>query len=179
MAVYKLFPSKDTALYSMYPSMNTGIDPINQVSNLNFAIDSAPTVARTLLQFDSNEITNVLENKITGSWDAYLKSYIATAQGIVEDSVLEAYPIHDAWNSGTGTYLDEPITTDGAAWNSPILGGGNAWNMGGPSLGYTSSYNPTYSPQGGGSWYMSSSDGLRQATSSRPSICLSSVPLSG
>ena len=159
MAVYKLFPSKDTALYSMFPAMNTGLDPINQVSNLNFAIDSAPTVARTLLQFDSNEITDVLENKITGSWDAYLKSYIATAQGIVEDSVLEAYPIHDAWNSGTGTYLDEPITTDGAAWNSPILGGGNAWNMGGPSLGYTSSYNPTYSPQGGGSWYMSSSDG--------------------
>jgi len=159
MAVYKLFPSKDTALYSMFPAMNTGLDPINQVSNLNFAIDSAPTVARTLLQFDSNEITDVLENKITGSWDVYLKSYIATAQGIVEDSVLEAYPIHDAWNSGTGTYLDEPITTDGAAWNSPILGGGNAWNMGGPSLGYTSSYNPTYSPQGGGSWYMSSSDG--------------------
>ena len=159
MAVYKLFPSKDTALYSMFPAMNTGLDPINQVSNLNFAIDSAPTVARTLLQFDSNEITDVLENKITGSWDAYLKSYIATAQGIVEDSVLEAYPIHDAWNSGTGTYLDEPITTDGAAWNSPILGGGNAWNMGGPRLGYTSSYNPTYSPQGGGSWYMSSSDG--------------------
>ena len=159
MAVYKLFPSKDTALYSMFPAMNTGLDPINQVSNLNFAIDSAPTVARTLLQFDSNEITDVLENKITGSWDAYLKSYIATAQGIVEDSVLEAYPIHDTWNSGTGTYLDEPITTDGAAWNSPILGGGNAWNMGGPSLGYTSSYNPTYSPQGGGSWYMSSSDG--------------------
>ena len=159
MAVYKLFPSKDTALYSMYPAMNTGLDPISQVSNLNFAVDSAPSVARTLIQFDSNEIADVLENKVTGSWDAYLKSYIATAQGIVEDSILEIYPTHDQWNSGTGTYLDEPITTDGAAWNSPIYGGGNAWNMGGPSLGYTSSYNPNYSVQGGGSWYMSSSDG--------------------
>lgn len=159
MAVYKLFPSKDTALYSMFPSMNTGLDPINQVSNLNFAVDSAPSVARTLLQFDSNEITDVLDNMVTGSWAARLKSYIATAQGIVEDSILEAYPTHDQWNSGTGTYLDEPITTDGAAWNSPILGGGAAWNIGGPSLGYTSSYNPNYSVQGGGSWYMSSSDG--------------------
>jgi hypothetical protein len=160
MAVYKLFPSKDTSLYSMYPAMNTGLDPINQVSNLNFSVDSAPSVARTLIQFDSSEITDVLENKVTGSWDAYLKSYIATAQGIVEDSILEAYPVHDNWNSGTGTYLDEPMTTDGAAWNSPIFGGGNAWNIGGPSLGYTSSYNPTYSAQGGGSWWVSSSANL-------------------
>ncbi len=159
MAVYKLFPYKDTSLYSMYPAMNTGIDPINQVSNLNFAVDSNPSVARSLLAFDNNEIIDVLNNKVTGNWDAHLKSYIATAQGVVEDSILEVFPIYDSWNMGTGTYLDEPITKDGACWDSPQFGGGNAWNIGGPSLGYTSSYNPTYSPQGGGSWYASSSDG--------------------
>ena len=159
MAVYKLFPYKDTSLYSMYPAMNTGIDPINQVSNLNFAVDSNPSVARSLLAFDNNEIIDVLNNKVTGNWDAHLKSYIATAQGVVEDSILEVFPIYDSWNMGTGTYLDEPITKDGACWDSPQFGGGSAWNIGGPSLGYTSSYNPTYSPQGGGSWYASSSDG--------------------
>ena len=159
MAVYKLFPYKDTSLYSMYPAMNTGIDPINQVSNLNFAVDSNPSVARSLLAFDNNEIIDVLNNKVTGNWDAHLKSYIATAQGVVEDSILEVFPIYDSWNMGTGTYLDEPITKDGACWDSPQFGGGNAWNIGGPSLGYTSSYNPTSSPQGGGSWYASSSDG--------------------
>ena len=86
MAVYKLFPYKDTSLYSMYPTMNTGIDPINQVSNLNFAVDSSPSVARTLIAFDTTEIQNIINNKVNGSWDAYLKSYIATAQGVVEDS---------------------------------------------------------------------------------------------
>ena len=159
MAIYKLFPYKDTSLYSMYPSMNTGIDPINQISNLNFAVDSSPSVARTLIAFDNNEIQDVLNTKVTGTWDANLKSFIATAQGIVEDSILEIFPIYDSWNQGTGTYLDQPITADGAAWNSPTLGGGAPWNIGGPSLGYTSSYNPTYSPAGGGSWYASSSDG--------------------
>lgn len=159
MAVYKLFPFKDTSLYSMYPSMNTGIDPINQISNLNFALDSNPSVARTLIAFDTTELRDVLNNKVSGNWDAVLKSYIATAQGIVEDSILEIFPVYDSWNQGTGTYLDQPITSDGAAWNSPILGGGAPWNIGGPSLGYTSSYNPTYSPAGGGSWYASSSDG--------------------
>jgi hypothetical protein len=160
MAVYKLFPFKDTSLYSMYPSMNTGIDPINQVSNLNFAVDSSPSVTRTLITFDSDEINSVLSNKVTGEWDATLRSYIATAQGIVESSILEIYPLHDSYNQGTGTYLDSPITKDGACWNSPLFDGNSPWNIGGPSLGYTSSYDPTYSVQGGGSWYVSSSDGL-------------------
>lgn len=159
MAVYKLFPFKDTSLYSMYPTMNTGIDPINQISNLNFAIDSSPSVARTLITFDSDEINSVLSNKVTGEWDATLRSYIATAQGIVESSILEIFPLHDDYNQGTGTYLDQPITKDGACWNSPLFDGGAPWNIGGPSLGYTSSYDPTYSVQGGGSWYVSSSDG--------------------
>ena len=162
MAVYKLFPYKDTSLYSEYPTMNTGIDPINQISNLNFAVASSPSVARTLIAFDSEEINSVLSNKVTGTWDANLRCYIATAQGIVESSVLEVFPIYDSWNMGTGTYLDEPITTDGATWNSPQFGGGNAWNMGGSLLGYTSSYNPTYAPQGGGSWWFSSSDNTVQ-----------------
>jgi hypothetical protein len=157
MAVYKLFPYKDTSLYSMFPSMNTGIDPINQVSNLNFAIDSSPTVARTLIEFDTNEIQDVLDNKVTGSWSADLRSFIATAQGVYNETSIEAFPIYDEWYNGTGTYLDQPLTTDGAAWNSPLLGGSTSWNSGG--AGYTSSYNPTYSPQGGGNWYISSSDG--------------------
>ena len=33
MAVYKLFPSQDATLYSYYPSMNTGLDAICEVSN--------------------------------------------------------------------------------------------------------------------------------------------------
>ena len=163
MAVYKLFPAKDTSLYSMYPTMNTGIDPILQISNLNFAVDSSPSVARSILQFDDSEIANVLENKVgSKTWDAQLRCFIATAQGVVEDSTLELFPVYNGWNQGTGTYLDEPITTDGAAWDSPLFGGGTAWDIGGASLGYTSSYNPTYAPQGGGSWYLSSSDGVTQ-----------------
>jgi hypothetical protein len=159
MAVYKLFPFKDTSLYSEYPQMNTGIDPINQVSNLNFAVDNSPSVARSILQFDTNEIRSVLNTRVSGSFQVDFKSFIATAQGIVEDSILEVFPIYNSWNQGTGTYLDQPITTDGACWNSPQFDQGDAWDIGGSVLGYTSSYNATYAPQGGGSWYLSSSDG--------------------
>ena len=157
MAVYKLFPYKDTSLYSMFPTMNTGIDPINQISNLNFAIDTSPTVARTLIEFDTNEIQSVLNNKVTGNWQANIRSFIATAQGVYNETSIEVFPTYDQWYNGTGTYLDQPLTTDGAAWDSPVLGGSTSWNSGG--AGYTSSYNPTYSPQGGGNWFLSSSDG--------------------
>jgi len=141
----------------MFPTMNTGIDPINQISNLNFAINTLPTVARSLIAFDTSEIRSVLDDKVTGNWQADIRSFIATAQGVYKDTSVEVFPTYDEWFNGTGTYLDQPLTTDGAAWNSPVLGNGTSWNSGGP--GYTSSFNPSYSPQGGGNWFLSSSDG--------------------
>ena len=114
MAVYKIFPFKDTSLYSLYPNMNTGIDPINQVSNLNFALLTSATVARTLIEFSSEEIVDLLDGIVSGyTWDTYFRSYIATAQGIVETSTIEVRPVAESWNNGTGTYLDSPLTTDG------------------------------------------------------------------
>ena len=40
MAVYKIFPEKDATMYSLFPQMNTGLDEILDISNLNFAISS-------------------------------------------------------------------------------------------------------------------------------------------
>jgi len=161
MAVYKLFPYKDTTLYSMYPSMNTGIDPILQISNLNFAMNTSPQVARSLVKFVNSEIAETLNNLVDGAdWDAYFKLFIATAQGIVEDSIVEVWPAAvsptgSGWNNGTGTYLDQPLTTDGACWESPFFAAGNVWPIN--TLTYsTGSWNATYSIPGGGAWYTSS-----------------------
>jgi hypothetical protein len=162
MAVYKLFPYKDTTLYSMYPSMNTGIDPILQISNLNFAMNTSPQVARALVKFVDSEINDTLNNLVgASSWKAYFKLFIATAQGIVEDSTLEIWPAAVSatpsigWNNGTGTYLDQPLTTDGACWESPFFAAGNVWPIN--TITYaTGSWDSTYSVPGGGAWYTSS-----------------------
>ena len=162
MAVYKLFPYKDTTLYSMYPSMNTGIDPILQISNLNFAMNTSPQVARALVKFVDSEINDTLNNLVgASSWKAYFKLFIATAQGIVEDSTLEIWPSAVSatpsigWNNGTGTYLDQPLTTDGACWESPFFAAGNVWPIN--TITYaTGSWDSTYSVPGGGAWYTSS-----------------------
>ncbi len=166
MAVYKIFPYKDTSLYSLYPDMNTGIDPINQVSNLNFALLTSATVARSLVEFSSEEIVDLLDGIISGyKWDAYFKNYIATAQGIVETSTIEVRPVAQSWNNGTGTYLDSPITTDGSTWNSNQFLNGTSWSYmnGGSftsgSFKVTGSYAEASSSLGGGNWVISGSDG--------------------
>lgn len=167
MAIYKIFPYKDATLYSFYPNMNTGIDEITQISNLNIAVDSNPQVARFLTEFVQSEIEDVINNKINGAqWDVDFRSFIATAQGIVESTDLSVHPLAQFWYNGTGTYLDQPLTTDGCTWLSPNFKGSIAWtDSGSDSTDHyvTSSYNSTYVAAGGGAWYHSGSDGTLYA----------------
>src|ERR1043165_6514129 len=110
MAIYKIFPNKDATLYSKEPNKNTGLDPIIEVYNRTHFTDifiSSAEVARYLIAFDSNEINDIIVNKISGSqWQANLKNYIASATGIVNDSSLYIYPLAQDWNNGTGTEKD-------------------------------------------------------------------------
>jgi hypothetical protein len=68
MAVYKIFPTKDATLYSAYPNMNTGDDAILEVSSTFPDINPSPRVARSILDFDQNEI-KCINNKLSGSDD--------------------------------------------------------------------------------------------------------------
>jgi len=170
MAVYKLFPYKDTTLYSLYPDMNTGIDPITSITNLNIAIDSLPRVSRFLTEFVQEEIEDVINNKIGNSqWDVNLKTFIATAEGIVESTDLAVYPLAQYWYNGTGTYLDIPQTTDGASWYSPNFKGSVAWSSSGQDAygnQVTSSYNSDYIGAGGGAWLVNSGSTYFKVTQS-------------
>ena len=155
MAVYKLFPSQDATMYSLFPQMNTGIDEIIEVSNLNFALNSFPQVSRYLVQFDQDEIDNVIDNKINGAqWDVHLRNYIATAQGINLDTRLYIYPVSGAWGMGTGKYLDSPIVTNGVSWQYQVQSGSAQWATSGFGPYVTASYSG--SNAGGGTWYTGS-----------------------
>jgi hypothetical protein len=159
MAVYKIFPTQDTTLYSAYPTMNTGLDAILEVSN-KLNLDGTPDIARYLIQFDQNEINDVITNKISGNTsNIYLKNFIAEAQGLNQNTSLEILPLAQSWNNGTGYYLDNPKEEDGASWGYPLYSGSGVWNMAGNIGGfsYTGSYNSLYSSQGGGNWFITPS----------------------
>ena len=158
MAIYKIFPTQDATLYSLYPTMNTGLDAILEASN-KLDISGTPDVARYLVKFDTNEITDIITNKISGStYDVYFKNFIAEAQGLNQNTLLQILPIAQSWNNGTGYTLDSPIVEDGSSWVYSNYSGSGAWSMVGSIglYGYTGSYNSTYSPQGGGNWFTGS-----------------------
>ena len=158
MAVYKIFPLQDATLYSFYPTMNTGIDPILEVGNLNENINPVPQVSRFLVQFDQTEIEDVIDNKVGGTqFSSSLKCYIANAQGIIFDTELEIYPVSGSWNNGSGTYLDSPVTTNGCSWKNQTFEGGQEWATSSFQTYVTASFSGSNNA-GGGTWYTGSSD---------------------
>jgi len=159
MAVYKLFPYKDATIYSYYPLLNSGMDTISEVYNVT-TTEGTPDIARFLTQFSTEEIQDTIDNKINGNlWDVSLKGFIASAQGISTDYIIEVWPVAQTWNNGTGEFGDSPLTTDGISWSYPLYSGSISWSESG-NIGtelYTSSYSSTYATQGGGNWFYSGS----------------------
>ena len=154
MAIYKLFPSQDATIYSNYPNKNTGLDEILSIS-IKDAQDSGNTqAARTLIQFSSTEIADVINNRVSGSaWSASLRGFIAEVNGLNSDTTLEVYAVTGSWNMGTGKYSYSPEYTNGVSWYNRLSSGSGAWITTGFPAGITGSYG---SVSGGGNWYTSS-----------------------
>ena len=100
-------------------------------------------VRRALLQFSPAEIAKLqtyASQSVSGSWQANLRLYLATAQNLSTTYSLEAYPLSQSWQMGTGKYAQDPESRNGVSWtytgpyqNSP------AWTTTGSSFITTSS----------------------------------------
>jgi len=162
MAVYKLFPIADSAIYSGYPSMNTGLDEILDTST-NFTSDSLvnseyPQASRFLVKFSLPDIVDVINNKVSGStWSSNLKCYISKATGLTSTSTLNINALYEDWNMGTGRYLDSPETQNGVSWVWKDYYNGTKWTTSSYDFDTTGSYNTSTNPSspGGGTWYIS------------------------
>jgi hypothetical protein len=147
MAVYKIFASADTTLYSAYPTQNAGLDEILEVACKNSSIPSVvlsagsgDDIRRTLIKF-SNEDLMLAKNFLSSSsasYDAYLRLYLANAENLNTLYSIEIRQASQSWEMGTGKFLDLPAATNGACWsttdsvtpwNNPVyyntVGGGN------------------------------------------------------
>jgi len=169
MAVYKLFPTKDATLYSLFPSMNTGLDEIVEATETSFAYaDPNPQTSRFLINFEENEIDDVLENKIGISssvqllnnnlWKSNLQCFIATSTGLQANTTVECYPVYGNWDMGTGRYLDSPLNSSGTSWiwRTYSGSGGTQWLTGSYPACVTASFNFPTSSKGGGNWFTGS-----------------------
>lgn len=154
MAVYKIFPTKDATLYSMYPDKNTGLDEILEVSlDVGALFTPTPQTSRFLIQFSTEEILDVINNKISGSqWQANLRCFSADVSGLNQTTVLDIYPVSQSWNMGTGKLVYSPEVTDGVSWNYRSYYVNNPWTNGTFNPNTTGSYTSSVSI-GGGTWY--------------------------
>jgi len=155
MAVYKIFASSDTTLYSSSPAANTGLDEILEVSvknsdnPSNYFVDPVPSepllqdnLRRAIISFSDADIAT-LKSFATGSWKSNLRLFLATAENLNTTYSLEFRQVSQSWQMGTGKFGDIPETKNGACWYSPnqFTTASNQWGSGG-----------YYLTPGGGSW---------------------------
>ena len=155
MAVYKIFPEKSATLYSFYPTKNTGLDEILELSTF-LSINNSNEVSRILVKFPSDQITDIVTNLVSGSsYDAYIKLYLANASSIPVNYTIYSHPISGSWEKGTGRLGNVPETTDGASWDFRNYDSGSPWFSVSFPANTTGSYSGTNT--GGGLWYTASS----------------------
>jgi len=121
MAVYKIFPEKDTFISKYRSTQNFGRDEILEISNETDITALNADVNRALIQFPTSQITDVVTNIISGSaYSASLRLFLANATLPINYTIY-AYPVSQSWDMGLGKSADTPITTIGCTWISRTL----------------------------------------------------------
>lgn len=155
MAVIKIFPEKSATLYSYYPTLNSGIDEILELSTYK-TLEGTYEVSRPIIKFSQSEINDILLKVSSSAFSASLKLYTAYTSQIPLNYSIYCYPLSSSWNIGTGRFSNSPITTDGVSWKYTDTLSGSIWfNTGSFPTGTTGSYK-SGSNIGGGLWYTAS-----------------------
>ncbi len=163
MPHYFIFPEKDATIYS-HPtnqSLNTGIDEILTLRDKESFTDSNYYPSRFLIQFNQEQITDLVNNTIGNSteWSSTLKLFQTEHRELATDQHIEIYPLSESWVNGTGRIANTPQTTNGASWkfrdgsdDSYSNTFGTLWSTGSlvPNVS-TASF--TNEAPGGGVWY--------------------------
>jgi len=121
MAIYRIFPEKDTYINSKPTTAglygNAGLDEIVEIAGYPDPTDPAVgRTKRTLIQFRSTDITHAVDNIITGSISASVHLSLANATELPSSYTIEAYPISSSWTNGTGKGNDAPVNRTGCSW---------------------------------------------------------------
>ena len=128
MAIYKIFPTKDTTLYTISQSMNTGMDEILEASTYIRATKAQ--VSRYLLKFSQPEINSWIQTYISGSGVTVLNTNIGESDFLYDQTMTSSanYPtqsngvgfITDSWDlipsssTGNGKGQHFNVQTHGA-----------------------------------------------------------------
>ena len=166
MAHYFIFPEKDATIYS-HPtnqSLNTGIDEILQLRDIESNTDLNHYPSRILIQFPTNEIVDTINNRVGNNFNsltASLRLYQTEHKELAGDQNIEIYPLSESWVNGTGRFGNSPQTTNGCSWkyrdgsnDSFSSTFGTSWTTSSFAVGSTGSF--IDAAKGGGAWFTGS-----------------------
>jgi len=117
---YFEYATKDTTLYEVSSSMNTGLDEILEVRKDMNANGSVIYTTRALIKFNTDFISDSISSGLITSSSRtrfYLNLYDANSEALNVSQTLYGYPISQSWEQGGGYAQSNPIIEDGASWN--------------------------------------------------------------
>src|ERR1017187_10428211 len=103
MAILRLFPKQDNTIYTEYPTLNSGIDAILDLSKSQSSNNpSYSATSRFLMEFDQDEIQEYITDLIgSSSISASLGLYLADASSIPVNYSVEVFALSESWDQGT------------------------------------------------------------------------------
>jgi len=115
--IYSIFAQRDATIYERQYTMNTGIDPLLELSHETPGSGSSIYNSRILLKFDMSDVeSRINSGKISRNAKYYLSLITADIREIPQEYVVYAYPLSSSWTNGTGRFTNLPYTTDGVSW---------------------------------------------------------------
>ena len=148
---YFTFSNKDTTLYQVSSSLNSGQDEILEVRKDVSDTGAFVNSSRILIKFDLTTISESISAGLipdSGSKAAryFLNLYDAKPTELATSQSVYVYPVSQSWVMGDGRVHDNPITTEGCSWN--FKDGQTAGTL----------WTPTVSASGG-AWYQNTPSG--------------------
>ena len=113
---YFEFATKDTTLYQVSKSLNSGLDEILEIRKDRGSDASTIRVSRVLIKFDLTEISAINDLGISDA-KYYLNLYDAGSEELNVEQTLYGYPVSQSWDMGSGRLDNVPIVEDGVSWN--------------------------------------------------------------
>ena len=138
---YFEYPTKDTTLYEVSHSMNTGLDEILEIRKDMNADGTVVNVSRGLIKFDLTYVSESIVSGLISNPTFYLNLYDANSSQLNVSQTLYGYPVSQSWDNGSGKYLFSPIVEDGVSWKwkdngitrtqwNTVSGSGGTWYSG-------------------------------------------------
>ena len=155
---YFEFATKDTTLYEIRQSLNSGLDEILEIKKDMNAEGDVIYVSRALIKFDLTYVSKSISSGLIPSSSNfpkfYLNLYDANSRELNVAQTLYGYPVSQSWENGSGKFSFFPAVEDGTGWKwkdngitktqwNTVSGSGGTWYSG---SGYEASQSFTNEP---------------------------------